>query len=101
MNSFSQFNIKQTSKGFEGEKIKILKILNRQIVVHDFKVEDSKVFKDRGSGKCLQLQIEIGGKKHVVFTSATALIDAILQVPSTGFPFQTTIIEDNERYLFT
>lgn len=100
MNSFSQFNIKPQTKGFEGDKIKISKVLNREIVVHDFKIEDSKVFK-QGSGKCLHLQIEMNQQKHVVFTSSSGLMDAINQVPKTGFPFKTTIIEDNDRYLFT
>jgi hypothetical protein len=101
MNSFSQFNIKATSKGFEGDKIKISKILNREIVIHDFKIEDSKVFKERGSGKCLHLQISINEKKHVVFTSSSGLIETILQVPESGFPFKTNIIEENDRFIFT
>ncbi len=100
MNSFSQFNIKTTSKGFEGDKIKISKLLNREIIVHDFKIEDSKVFK-HGSGKCLCLQLSLDGRKHVVFTSSSGLIDAINQVPVSGFPFKTVIIEENDRFIFT
>lgn len=101
MNSFSQFNIKPSIKGFEGDKIKMSKILNREIVVHAFKLEDSKVFKDRGSCKCLHLQISFNNEKHIVFTSSSGLIDTIQQIPATGFPFSTTIIQDNERFLFT
>lgn len=101
MNNFSQFNIKLSNKGFEGEKIKMSKILNREIVVHDFKIEDSKVFKDRGSGKCLHLQISFNNQKHIVFTSSSGLIDVIQQIPQTGFPFTTVIVQDNERFLFT
>jgi len=101
MKSFSQFNIKPTSRGFEGDKIKMSKILNREIVVHDYKIEDSKVFKDRGSGKCLHLQISFNKEKHIVFTSSSGLIDAIQQVPATDFPFTATIIQEGERFLFT
>jgi hypothetical protein len=101
MNSFSQFNIKSSTKGFEGDKIKMSKVLNREIVVHHFKVEDSKVFKERGSGKCLHLQISINGQKHVIFTSSRGLIESILQVPEAGFPFTTTIVQDSERFMFT
>jgi hypothetical protein len=101
MQKFNQFNIKPTSKGFEGDKIKMSKILNKEIVVHDFKVEDSKCFKDRGNGKCLHLQVSINGDKHIIFTSATGLIEIIQQVPVDGFPFSTTIIQEGERYLFT
>jgi len=101
MNRFDQFNIKQNTKGFDGDKIKMSKILNREIVVHDFKLEDSKVFKEKGTCKCLHLQISINDVKHVVFTSASNLIDAIQQVPEDGFPFETKIVEDNERFKFT
>jgi hypothetical protein len=101
MNSFNQFDIKTNTKGFEGEKIKMSKILNRKIVVHDFKIEDSKVFKEKGSGKCLHLQISYENKKHIIFTGSNCLIEQIKQVPEIGFPFTTIIIEDNERYKFT
>lgn len=101
MNKFSQFNIKNTIKGFEGDKIKMSKVLNREIVVHHFKIEDSKVFKEKGTGKCLQLQISLNGNKHVIFTSSSGLIEVIKQVPENGFPFITTIIEENERFKFT
>jgi hypothetical protein len=101
MKSFSQFNIKITSKSFQGDKIKMSKILNREIVVHHFKIEDSKHFKEKGSGKCLQLQISMNANMHVVFTSSSGLLEAIKQVPEDSFPFTATIIEDNDRYIFT
>ena len=103
MNTFSQFNIKVESQSFEGDKIKMSRILNREIVVHHFKLEDSKVksFQEKGSGKCLHLQISFDNRKHVVFTSSTGLIEVIQKIPENGFPFRTTIIEENDRYLFT
>jgi hypothetical protein len=101
MNSFSQFNIKITSKGFEGDKIKISKILNREVVIHHFKIEDSKIFRDKGTCKCLHLQISFNNEKHIVFTSSSGLIETILQVPNDGFPFTTTIVEENDRFIFT
>jgi hypothetical protein len=103
MNKFDQFDIKVTSKSFIGEKIKISKIFGKEIIVHDWKIEDSKVnaFKERGAGKCLHLQISIYGEKHIVFTSSCGLLEAIQQVPKTGFPFSTIIIEENDRYKFT
>jgi hypothetical protein len=103
MNSFSQFNIKIESQSFEGDKIKMSKILNREIVVHHFKLEDSKVksFQEKGSGKCLHLQISFDNRKHVVFTSSVGLIEVIQKIPETGFPFTTIIVEENDRYMFT
>ena len=101
MKKFSQFNIETPANGFEGDKIKMSKILNREIVVHHYKIEGSKVFNQRGTGKCLHLQISLNGQKHVVFTASSGLINAIQLVPEDGFPFATTIIEENERFLFT
>lgn len=101
MNTFRQFNIKTPTKGFEGDKIKIAKIINHEIIVHNFKIEPSKCFKEKGSGKCLQLQISINNEKHIVFTSSTGLIEAIQQIPKDGFPFSTIIIEDNDRFIFS
>jgi hypothetical protein len=101
MNRFDQFDIKPTAKGFDGDKIKMAKILNKEIIVHTFRIDDSKCFKDRGTGKCLNLQITFNGEKHIVFTSSSGLIDAIQQIPEEGFPFTTTIIQENERFVFT
>lgn len=102
MNNFKDFNIKiLQSKKFEGNKIKISKILNREIIVHDFKIEDSKIFTTNGNEKCLQLQISLENTKHVIFSGSNFLIETIKQIPNDGFPFTTTIIEDNNRFIFT
>ncbi len=99
MKTFKDFNIKADTKCFVGDKIKMAKIVNREIVVSDYKLGDTKVYRD--GTKCLQLQIKVGADNHVVFTSAIGLIEAIEQVPKEGFPFTTTIIEENDRFLFT
>ncbi len=103
MNKFLQFDIKPIAKGFEGDKIKISKIVDREIIVHAFRIEESKVeeFKKKGNEHCLYLQIEFNHEKRIVFTSSSGLLDAIQQIPIEGFPFTTTIVRDNERYLFT
>jgi len=101
MKKFSQLNMPAPTKGFEGNKIKIKKILDREIAVHAFTLGDSKVFTEKGSCKCLCLQISIDGEMHVVFTSASGLIEVIQQIPESGFPFTTTIIEENDRYIFS
>lgn len=79
------------------------RILNREIVIHAFKIEETKVksFHERGSGKCLHLQISYNNEMHVLFTSASGLIEAIQQVPEDKFPFITIIIKENERLKFT
>jgi hypothetical protein len=97
MNRFSQFNIKAPARGFEGSKIKISRILNKEIVIHDFKIEESKVqeFKDKGSGKCLYLQISFNNEMHVVFTSGGGLIETIQQVPKNSFPFTSIYLHND------
>ncbi len=103
MNKFGQFGIKPVAKGFEGDKIKMSKILDREIIVHAYRIEDSKVkeFTDKGSEKCLHLQIEFNKEMRIVFTSSSGLLDAIQQIPEKGFPFETTIVRDNDRFMFT
>lgn len=103
MNRFNQFDITVTAKSFVGDKIKISKILGKEIVVHDHKIEESKVpaFKERGAGQCLHLQISVNNEKHIIFTSSTWLIEAIQKVPEKGFPFTTIIVQEDDRYKFT
>ncbi len=97
---FSDFQIKPVLKGMVGEKIKISKILNKEIEVIDFRIDDSKY--GAGGNKCLCIQFKMDGVDRVVFTGSKILMEVIEQIPkSTGFPFITTIIEDNERYEFT
>lgn len=97
---FSDFGIKPILKSMVGEKIKISKILNKEIEVVDFRIDDSKY--GIGGSKCLCIQIKLDGADRVVFTGSKVLIETIEQIPkSTGFPFITTIIEENERYEFT
>ncbi len=99
MNCFKEFGIKVSSKGFEGDKIKIDRVMNKQIVVEYFKIESSKY--EKGNGKCLCLQIIIDNTKRVVFSGSSSLMEMIEKVPGNGFPFTTTIVKENERFQFT
>lgn len=99
MKRFKDFEIKQSIQNLQGDKIKINKILNREITVHDYRIEDSKY--GNGNTKCLYLQISIGENKHVVFTGSKNLIETIQQVNREDFPFITTIVKENERLEFT
>lgn len=98
MKSFSEFGIAVPTLGFTGDKIKVKKILNRQITVHAYKIEPSKF---EGKGDCLYVQIEVDGNMHLLFTGSVVLAEQIKKVPHNGFPFQTTIVENNERLQFT
>ena len=101
MNKFGQFNVQIKTQCFVGDKIKMAKILGKEIVVHAFKLEPSKHFKDKGNGECLHLQISIHEEKHIIFTSSIGMIEAIQQIPTTSFPFSTTIIQENQRFNFS
>lgn len=63
MKKFSELGIRSTQKRLKGEKIKISKILNREITVRDYRLETSKFGKNK-SGKCLYLQIELEKNNH-------------------------------------
>lgn len=99
MKQFKDFGIKPALQSLVGDKIKIDRIINREITVYDFRIEDSKY--GNGNSKCLYLQIGIAETKHVVFTGSTVLIQLIEQVPKTEFPFTTIIVKDNDRFEFT
>lgn len=95
MKSFSDFEIKPTKKGFTGDKIKMDRVLNVQITVHAFKMEPSKF-----SGERVDMQIEKDKTMYVLWSSSKTLMEMIQRVPTDGFPFTTTIIKKDERFVF-
>jgi hypothetical protein len=98
MNNFKDLGIKPELNTFTGDKIKVDRILNAEISVHTYKIEESK--KKPGT-KFLTLQIEKQGTKHVFFTGSTILMQMIEKVPKDKFPFKTTIIKESEHLEFT
>lgn len=97
MNSFKDFGIKPKTNSFIGDKIPVDRVLNTQITVHNFKIEESK---RKPGSKYLTLQIEKTGIKHVIFTGSTILTDMISQVPSDRFPFTATIVKESGHLEF-
>jgi hypothetical protein len=98
MNNFSDLGIKPITSNFVGEKVRINKVLNSEIIVYDYKIEDSK--KNLGT-KYLTLQIGRKEEKEVLFTGSNILMNMIEQVPKEKFPFTTTIIQEDQMYQFT
>lgn len=96
MNNFKDFEIELPQLPFTGDKIKISKILNQEIIVHRYRLEKSQYSDQR-----LDMQITIKNETRLTWTSSKGLIEAIKKVPENGFPFKTTIIQDNDRYQFT
>lgn len=98
MKKFSQFNIKPNVISFTGEKIKMARVLNTPITVLDYKIGESKAV---AGTKLLTLHIEKNGTKHVIFTGSKVLLDLIERISKSNFPFETTIVKENEYYEFT
>jgi hypothetical protein len=80
----------------DGAKLKIEDILNKEILLLDFRVKPSKYEKNG----CLTLQFMIGEETHVVFTGSTVLTDQIMGYKSE-LPFYTTIKKIDRYYTFT
>lgn len=100
MKNFSDLGITRQKKAFTGEKIKIKKILNKEVIVHDYDIQRSN-FEDKGNGKRLCLQLEVDGDMCIAFTGSTVLQDMISQVNKPdGLPFKTTIIPVGEAFEF-
>lgn len=100
MNQFRDFNIKSELKSFGGEKIKIQKVLNKEIIVQDYKVEASK-YTDKGDGQRLVLQVLVDEVQHIIFSGSIVLREMIAKAPKEKFPFKTIIVQEGERFEFT
>lgn len=98
MKTFGDLGIKPSKKMFIGDKIKINRLMNREIVVSGFEVRPSK-YPDKGLD-ALILQIEFESESRIVFTGSKVLIDQITQVNSDDMPFKTTIVKNGEHYEF-
>lgn len=98
MKSFKDMGIKMVSPNFTGDKIRIEGLLNREITVLDFKIEDSTV---KIGTKCLHLWLEIEGIKRVHFSGSKGLMQMIQQIDRADLPFRTTIIKENQTLQFS
>lgn len=93
---FSDLGIKTVTNHFVGDKIKISRILNKEITVLDYAVFPSKI-----KGDYAHIHIDVTGTKHVVFTGSVVLINTLNQVPKDAFPFTTTIVKEQEHFEFS
>ncbi len=92
---FSDFGIETPPASYQGKKITVDEILNLEILIYSYSITQSKY-----RGDCLCLQISINNVKRIVFTNGQTLIILIQKVPKDGFPFQTTVIKEDKRFLF-
>jgi len=94
---FSEFA--REAQPLEGSKIKIDEIINREILIINYKIHDSR-FKKKDCEKCLTLQFEMEEGLHVLFTGSNVLIDQIEKYRHE-IPFYTTIKKIDRYYTFT
>lgn len=82
----------------EGCKMKLDEVVNREITVTDYRIKDSR-YKKESAPRCLTLQFEFEGKKHILFTGSNVLIDQIDKYKAE-IPFITTIKKIDKYYTF-
>jgi len=98
MNKFSDLNIEPDEKIFSGKKIDMEDIIDKEIIVHDWKVGESK-YNDKPF--CLTLQITFEGKQRVVFSGSRGLESTVKKATKDQFPFETTIKREGKWLKFS
>lgn len=92
---FSDFA--EESKTFEGEKKKIEEILNKEILVLDFKLKESKHHQDT---QYLTLHFKENDTIFILFNGSRVLADQ-LEKYKDNFPFYATIKKIGKYYTFS
>jgi len=99
MKKFKDLGIKNESTDFTEEKISIMNLVNRPIIVHGFKAD---VHTENGTKHLMRIGID--GQFKVVFTGSSRII-AALNHPEISFPFETVIqmitIGQKRAYMFS
>ena len=83
----------------DGSKIKIEAVLNKEILVTGYRVQESK-FNKSNNPKCLTIQIIMDDTKHVIFTGSKVLIDQMERYKDE-IPFIAIIKKIDKYYTFT
>ena len=81
---------------FEGEKKKIVEILNKEILIIGFRIGKSKY---RGKNY-LTLHFKLEGEKYIVFVGSKPLMEQA-QEGADEMPYYTTIIRIGNYYTMT
>lgn len=95
---FSDMGIKIDIDTMTGEKIKIAKIIGKEILVKSYKITESKF---DNSKHCLTMQIEFCEENKVLFTGSQYLLKQLQQIKAEDFPFYAKIELINESYQLT
>lgn len=98
MKSFSDMGITIT-RTFTGDRVRINKIENLEIVVKDYKIQQSKIQNGKDNGQCLYLHIELNGEDRVLWGNYKFLIEQISQIKKEDMPFKARIVNEH-GYVF-
>jgi hypothetical protein len=82
---------------FDGDKIRLDEILNKEILVTGFRIKDSH---QKKGTLYLTIHFELDSVKHVTFTGSTVLMDQLKKYES-HLPFLSTIKKINRHYTFS
>jgi len=85
------------TKSFEGEKKKLDDILNKEILILDFKVKDSK---QRMGSKYITIQFRDNDKNFIVFTGSMVLINQFEKYKD-NIPFYAVLKKIDKYYTLT
>lgn len=100
---FSDLNITTDDRSITGQKVGIEEVLGKEILIHSYIIEDTKIerFKQSGSLDCLYLQFTMDKRECLLFTRGKNLIKAMREATAKNarFPISTTIVKDQQRRL--
>lgn len=96
MERFSDFANEQA---LDGEKMRIDDIVGKEISVLAYEIHESR-YKKNSSAKCLKLQFEVDGKRHVTFTGSQVLMRQCEHYKE-HLPFIATIVKPDKYYSFS
>lgn len=98
MPEYPQFSdFADESNVFDGDKIKIDEILNKKILVLDFKTKDSKHHRD---SQYVTIKFNVDGVNYILFNGSRVLADQ-LEKYKDNLPFYTVIKKIDKYYTFT
>lgn len=93
MHKFSDF---AEENPLEGQKISLLELINKEVEVLAYKLNDSK---QKSGTQCLTLQVRYNNELRVLFTGSSVLISQVLKY-ADKLPFEAKIKKINNYFTF-
>jgi len=84
-------------QSFDGDKLRLDEILNKEILVIGFRIKESH---QKKGTQYLTIHFALDGKQHVTFTGSVVLMDQLKKYES-HLPFLAMIKKINRHYTFS